>query len=239
MLAKVVLSGLVTVGPLAGWCILTKEKESKGYADDDDTRNNEGYSPSDVLAQVVVGDKGGVDGRHEEVCDTTTSVTETGSERVGGTNNLLVEETSGPYLARHEATTEDTDEETDGVKSSSGLNGASEECRDGANDETSGKGPPWSKAITRWTSNKTNEKSGSQSNDVGVGNLHLGDVWVKLSSNDICEEGWEGVPFWLLAKLISFSGNGTYHDQKAIMKPNHEKKKTRPYLLIGLRNGTD
>lgn len=32
-------------------------------------------------------------------------------------------------------------------------------------------------------------------------------------------------------------GGKAYHDQKAIMKPNHEKKKTRPYLLKGLRIG--
>lgn len=31
---------------------------------------------------------------------------------------------------------------------------------------------------------------------------------------------------------------GTYHDQNASIKPNHEKKKTRPYLLKGFRTGT-
>lgn len=31
----------------------------------------------------------------------------------------------------------------------------------------------------------------------------------------------------------------TYHDQNANMKPNHEKKKTRPYLLTGLKMGTE
>lgn len=34
-------------------------------------------------------------------------------------------------------------------------------------------------------------------------------------------------------------GGTAYHDQKAIMKPNHEKKKTLPYLLNGLRIGID
>lgn len=32
--------------------------------------------------------------------------------------------------------------------------------------------------------------------------------------------------------------NVLYHAQKAIIKPNHEKKNTRPYWLIGLRTGT-
>jgi hypothetical protein len=30
-----------------------------------------------------------------------------------------------------------------------------------------------------------------------------------------------------------------YHDRKAIRKPNQEKKKVRPYLLMGLRMGMD
>jgi hypothetical protein len=31
----------------------------------------------------------------------------------------------------------------------------------------------------------------------------------------------------------------TYQDQKAMKKPIHEKKKTRPYLLTGLKTGID
>ena len=30
-----------------------------------------------------------------------------------------------------------------------------------------------------------------------------------------------------------------YHDQNAIMNPNHEKKNTRPYTLTGFRHGID
>jgi hypothetical protein len=30
-----------------------------------------------------------------------------------------------------------------------------------------------------------------------------------------------------------------YHDQNAMKKPNHEKKKTRPYLLKGLKKGME
>lgn len=31
----------------------------------------------------------------------------------------------------------------------------------------------------------------------------------------------------------------TYHDQNAMKNPNHEKKKTLPYLLTGLKTGMD
>lgn len=201
MLTEVVLGGLVTVSPPAGWGVLAKENESDGDADNDDTRDNEGYSPSSVLAHVLVPDEGVVDGRHQEVCDSTTSITETSSQRVGGTNNLLVKEASSPYLARHEAATEDTNEETNGVESASIGDGTGKECRDGTDEETSSKGPPWSEAVTCWSSNETNEKSGSQGNNVGVGNLDLGDVWVKLSSNDVGKQWWKGVPFWLLVNF--------------------------------------
>ncbi len=34
-------------------------------------------------------------------------------------------------------------------------------------------------------------------------------------------------------------GGKAYQAQKAIMKPNHEKKKTLPYMLIGFRAGID
>jgi hypothetical protein len=35
------------------------------------------------------------------------------------------------------------------------------------------------------------------------------------------------------------SGGKAYHDQKAIMKPNQEKKNTLPYMLKGFRAGMD
>jgi hypothetical protein len=31
----------------------------------------------------------------------------------------------------------------------------------------------------------------------------------------------------------------SYHDQNAMKKPRYEKKKTRPYLLTGLKTGID
>lgn len=34
-------------------------------------------------------------------------------------------------------------------------------------------------------------------------------------------------------------GGKAYHDRNAIMKPNVEKKKVRPYLLTGLNTGTE
>lgn len=43
--------------------------------------------------------------------------------------------------------------------------------------------------------------------------------------HDDRRESWDNIP---------------YHDQKAIMKPNHEKKNVRPYVVeMGLKKGID
>jgi hypothetical protein len=63
---------------------------------------------------------------------------------------------------------------------------------------------------------------------------------VEILANGVLEEWW----------LIDRSGavglvsgqailTNAYHDQKATKKPNHEKKKTRPYMLRTLKKGTD
>jgi hypothetical protein len=40
-------------------------------------------------------------------------------------------------------------------------------------------------------------------------------------------------------RIVYFSSFNTYHERNAIMKPNHEKKNTLPYMLIGLKAGID
>lgn len=50
---------------------------------------------------------------------------------------------------------------------------------------------------------------------------------------------WYCFNFKSFAMTSDKSGGKAYHDQKAIMKPNQEKKNTRPYMLIGLSIGID
>ena len=59
-------------------------------------------------------DKGVKDGRHQEVRYASTCVTEATRERIGGANNVLVEKTRRPDLAWHEATAQNTHEESKG-----------------------------------------------------------------------------------------------------------------------------
>ena len=69
------------------------------------------------------------DSWHDEVCDSTTCVTPSTGQRVGSSDDILVKETSRPNLARHEGTTEDTNEESDGVETGSAANCSSESRR--------------------------------------------------------------------------------------------------------------
>jgi len=39
--------------------------------------------------------------------------------------------------------------------------------------------------------------------------------------------------------VMDMSGGKAYHDQKAMKKPNHEKKNTLPYGSTGLKTGID
>jgi hypothetical protein len=50
---------------------------------------------------------------------------------------------------------------------------------------------------------------------------------------------WYCFNFKSFAMTSDKSGGKAYHDQKAIMKPNQEKKNTLPYMLKGLRAGID
>lgn len=63
---------------------------------------------------------------------------------------------------------------------------------------------------------------------------------VEVFLDDIVEQRREGVPLCLLAIDRLLIGRlQAHHDQKAIMKPNQEKKNTRPCILITLNSGIE
>lgn len=140
----------------------------------------------------TIADERVVDGGHDEVSNTTTSVTKTSSQGVCGSDDVLVEESSGPYLARDERATEYTNEETDGVEASRAGDGTSQESGDSTDEQACCKGDARAKAITCGTSDETNQECCSEGNDIGVGNLMLGELHVFC--NDIAEERREGIP---------------------------------------------
>ena len=190
--AEVGLGALETVSPLASGSVFATEEEGQGDSSNQDARNNEGNTPSNVAGETVVLHKRGVDGRHDEVSDTTTGVTETGSQGVGGTNNVLIVETSCPYLARHERATKNTNEESENVEASSILDGTSQEGRDSTKKQAASECVSGTEAITSRASNQTNKESGSQGDDIGIGDFVLADV--DVLGNDIAEQWRECIP---------------------------------------------
>lgn len=114
----------VAFGPLAGWAIWAEKDHEDGCGDDEDEWNDEGNSPCIVWSETTAANERLVDCWHDEVGDSTTGVTPSTSQSVGCTDDILVEETSRPDLARHERTTEDTNEKSNGEKTA-GV----EDCR--------------------------------------------------------------------------------------------------------------
>ena len=101
---------------------------------------------------MLVGDEGVKDGRHEKVCDASTGIAKTASQRVGSANNVLVEEAGRPYLARDETATKDTDKEAECEQPVDSSDSPSQGGRNGANQKAAGKGVAWAEAIARWAS---------------------------------------------------------------------------------------
>jgi hypothetical protein len=54
---------------------------------------------------------------HDEISYTTAKISKTTSECIGSTDDVFVEEAGGPDLARNEGTTQNSNEETNGVES--------------------------------------------------------------------------------------------------------------------------
>lgn len=158
VLLHVVFDSIEAGLPASGRCIWAEEEEAGSDEDDDDTGDDEVDAPCDVRGKAVSAE-GVVDGGHDEVCDTTTRITETSSEGIGGTDAVLVEETRHPYLTWDEGTTEDTDEEAVGVEAGGICYTSSTECRDSTSDEADGEGPAGTEEIAEVPGAETNEET--------------------------------------------------------------------------------
>lgn len=101
---EILLHGEVAVAPLARGGVRAANQHGNGGDNDADERNDEGHTPGNMGSQAAIVDQTVEDGGHEEVCDATSSVAEATGQGVCGTNNILVEEASGPDLTGNEAT---------------------------------------------------------------------------------------------------------------------------------------
>jgi hypothetical protein len=117
---------------------------------------------------------------HDEVCDSTTGVTEATGERVCSSDNVLVKETCRPDLARYERATEDTDEESQNDESLSVVNGECQSSGECTSKQAASEDISWAETIAKWSSNNTYNECCSKSNNVGVGNFILCKVQIRL-----------------------------------------------------------
>ena len=84
----------VAVCPFATGCVGTEEKHADGDRCNQDERDNEGDTPGDMWRETSTFHKRVEDSRHDEVGDASTCIAETAGERVGCSDDVLVEETS-------------------------------------------------------------------------------------------------------------------------------------------------
>lgn len=121
-------------------------------------------------------------GRKDLLGDTTSGIAKATDQRIGGSNNVLVEEASGPDLAGNESSTEDADEKADEVQAHGVLRSASQCSRDCAGEEQVRKGLTRANVIAHGTGDYTDEQSCSERNDVRVGNFVLGQMQIGLDT---------------------------------------------------------
>jgi len=163
----------MSVFPLSSWAILACEQNTHSDGCDDDKWDDEGDSPCDVRSKALVLDERIEDSGHNEISDSTTRVTPTTCQGVRCTDDILVEEASGPDLTRDEGSAEDTDEEAKHDDACWGSHETGHGGWDGACKQAADKDIAGTEAITERTSDKTNDKCTGQTHDVGVGILVL------------------------------------------------------------------
>lgn len=113
--------------------------------------------------------------------DSAASIAKPGRECICRANHLLVEEAGTPHLARNKTCTKDTDKKPDGKQLAFGISGSGEEGGNSTNDQATGKGPARSKAIAAGPSNQSDKQCCTQRDNVGVGNIDLGQFQVFLN----------------------------------------------------------
>ena len=95
-------------------------------------------------------------------------------------------------MARHKASTQDSDEETQSIKLMNVVCSAREERRDRANEEASCEGPSRSEAIASRSGHESDEQRSDKGDDVGV--LDLDGRKSYVFGDDIVEQWWERIP---------------------------------------------
>lgn len=100
-----------------------------------------------------MGHETGENGWHDEVRDSTAGIAESACQRIGSSNNVLVEKTCAPDLAWHEAAAENTNEETESHEAGGVRNEASHERWDGTSKQACGECVSWANGVAHGACN--------------------------------------------------------------------------------------
>ena len=157
--AEVGFSSRLSLRPFACRAIGAENEEEEGCSDNEDSRDNERDSPCLMWLKAIL-KEGIIHSWHNEIGDTTTEITESTSQGIGSSNDILVEKSSRPHLAGHKAATKNANEEPERIKTRDIEYGAGEEGGNGSSQETAGKGHARTKVITARPCNKTNDETG-------------------------------------------------------------------------------
>lgn len=101
----------LSVAPSPDRGIGAEKQQGDASEDEHDERYDEREPPC-LTHGITTCNEGVVDGRHDEIGDATAGITPTTGQGICGTNHVLVEESSGPYEAGHETSTQDPDKES-------------------------------------------------------------------------------------------------------------------------------
>lgn len=159
MCLKILLNSHVSIGPLAGWCILAEDEEADGYGSDQDERDNECHSPGYMWTQMSVVVQGIIDSRHHKVSNATACISPSSRQSIRCADHVLVEETRGPDLARNKRATKDTDEEAKHIQPGRARNRSSQGSWYCTKQQTCCKGDSGSKAVACGSSYETDNKA--------------------------------------------------------------------------------
>jgi hypothetical protein len=175
--------------PLARWRVFTEKNKADSHEHNQNPRNNKAHPPRLVTRQPIT-DKCLVNSRHDKIRNPTTEIPQSTSQRIRSAHDILVKESRGPDLARHEATAQNADEEAQRIQTRGIIHCASKEGRHRTSEQAAGEREPGAEVVTRRAGDEAHDECRSERDNVAVCDFVL--FHANISRNDVGEEGREG-----------------------------------------------
>lgn len=135
-----------------------EQEHGNGRHDDDDEWHDECDAPSDVCRVTLVVNQRVEYRRHDEICDSSPSISPASGQGIRRAHAVLIEEGCRPDLTGDKGCAKDADEETYGNKSCYVGDSTGEHSGDSTSQQNSGEGIPRSKTITARPCRQTNNE---------------------------------------------------------------------------------